>query len=201
MLTTSLTGRGWIGTRTCPSLQLTLRDLATLADTITNWYYVPERVSATAFTFNRGAETESIYLKAGDIFIWDTESGALLHHIRAQAHGGDLTCIAWNHAVTEPFMFATGSHDGTVRIWTKPPNTPDVMSDDLIDDRFHYHEDTFFAYGKMSRSSSPHEDLGILGSRSESPDLDYDYAGRVRSPRGISFVSSHSSDSSMLKMR
>ena len=31
--------------------------------------------------------------------------------------GGDLTCLAWNPAA-EPFMFATGSHDGAVRIWT-----------------------------------------------------------------------------------
>jgi len=58
--------------------------------------------------------------KAGDIHIWDRESGALLHHIRAQAFGGgDLTCIAWNPAL-EPFMFSTGSHDGAVRIWTSP---------------------------------------------------------------------------------
>lgn len=56
---------------------------------------------------------------AGDIHIWDRESGALLHHIRAQTLGGDLTCIAWNHA-HDSFMFATGSHDGAVRIWTAP---------------------------------------------------------------------------------
>ncbi|KAA1472517.1 WD40 repeat-like protein [Dentipellis sp. KUC8613] len=59
--------------------------------------------------------------KAGDIHIWDRESGALLHHVRAQALGGDLTCIAWNPAA-DPFMFATGSHDGAVRIWTSPPS-------------------------------------------------------------------------------
>lgn len=56
---------------------------------------------------------------AGDIHIWDQESGALLHHVRAQDLGGDLTCIAWNHAEDNPFMFATGSHDGALRIWTK----------------------------------------------------------------------------------
>ncbi|KAH9941858.1 WD40 repeat-like protein, partial [Epithele typhae] len=60
--------------------------------------------------------------KAGDIHIWDRESGTLLHHIRAQTVGGDLTCIAWNHA-WETFMFATGSHDGAVRIWTSPSLT------------------------------------------------------------------------------
>ncbi|KAH9836204.1 WD40 repeat-like protein [Rhodofomes roseus] len=63
--------------------------------------------------------------KAGDIHIWDRESAALLHHVRAQALGGDLTCIAWNAAV-EPFVFATGSHDGGVRIWTTPPNYPTI---------------------------------------------------------------------------
>lgn len=48
----------------------------------------------------------------------------LLHHVRAQAHGGDLTCIAWNPAAEDPFMFATGSHDGAVRIWTRNPAGP-----------------------------------------------------------------------------
>lgn len=56
---------------------------------------------------------------AGDIHIWDRESATLLHHIRSQTVGGDLTCIAWNHA-WDSFMFATGSHDGGVRIWTSP---------------------------------------------------------------------------------
>ncbi|KAI0262535.1 WD40 repeat-like protein [Gloeopeniophorella convolvens] len=60
--------------------------------------------------------------KAGDIHIWDRESGALLHHVRAQSlGGGDLTCLAWNPAA-DPFMFATGSHDGAVRVWTAPPS-------------------------------------------------------------------------------
>jgi WD40 repeat protein len=54
---------------------------------------------------------------AGDIHIWDRESAALLHHVRAQVVGGDLTCLAWNPAA-DPFMFATGSHDGSLRIWT-----------------------------------------------------------------------------------
>ncbi|KAI0301606.1 WD40-repeat-containing domain protein [Multifurca ochricompacta] len=59
--------------------------------------------------------------KAGDIHIWDRESGALLHHVRSQSlGGGDLTCIAWNPAA-DPYMFATGSHDGAVRIWTAQP--------------------------------------------------------------------------------
>lgn len=58
------------------------------------------------------------FYEGGDIFIWDRESAAPLHHIRPQALGsGDLTCIAWNHAA-EHFMFATGSHDGAVRVWT-----------------------------------------------------------------------------------
>lgn len=35
--------------------------------------------------------------------------------------GGDLTAIAWNPASETPFMFATGSHDGAVRIWTTSP--------------------------------------------------------------------------------
>ena len=62
-----------------------------------------------------------ILYTAGDIHIWDRESGALLHHIRAQVVGGDLTCVAWN-PMADPFMFATGSHDGAVCIWTDRPS-------------------------------------------------------------------------------
>ncbi|KAI3605223.1 catabolite degradation [Moniliophthora roreri] len=66
--------------------------------------------------------------KAGDIHIWDQESGSLLHHIKSSTLGGDLTTIAWNHAAENPFMFATGSHDGAVRIWTKPtPESPEPI--------------------------------------------------------------------------
>ncbi|PBK89839.1 WD40 repeat-like protein [Armillaria gallica] len=67
--------------------------------------------------------------KAGDIHIWDQESGALLHYVRAQALGGDLTCIAWNPAAEDPYMFATGSHDGAVRIWTRPQPEPSDNTD------------------------------------------------------------------------
>ncbi|KAI0346641.1 WD40 repeat-like protein [Trametopsis cervina] len=71
--------------------------------------------------------------KGGDIFIWDRESAALLHHIRPQALGsGDLTCIAWNHAF-DHFMFATGSHDGAVRIWTN--ETPEININELAPSR------------------------------------------------------------------
>lgn len=40
-----------------------------------------------------------------------------------------MTCIAWNHAASHhapasPHMFATGSHDGAIRIWTAPATVP-----------------------------------------------------------------------------
>jgi hypothetical protein len=41
-----------------------------------------------------------------------------------------MTCIAWNHAVEDPFMFATGSHDGGVRIWTQPEEDPPDTDED-----------------------------------------------------------------------
>ncbi|KAF8997101.1 hypothetical protein BDQ17DRAFT_1391948 [Cyathus striatus] len=50
--------------------------------------------------------------KAGDIHIWDTESGAVVHHIRAKVHGNELTAFTWNHTAEDPFMFAIGNHDG-----------------------------------------------------------------------------------------
>lgn len=60
-----------------------------------------------------------IWISGGDIHIWDQESGALLHLIHSQTHGGDLTCIAWNNAADDPYMFATGSYDGGVKVWTR----------------------------------------------------------------------------------
>ncbi|KAJ8082886.1 hypothetical protein PM082_008743 [Marasmius tenuissimus] len=109
--------------------------------------------------------------KAGDIHIWDRESGSLLHHVRSGVLGGDLTCIAWNHAAENPYMFATGSHDGTVRIWTRSPlETPEPNITDI------------------PRSSSPHDIGRMTGSsfsntpRSVSPDIER--AGSPRSDEG-----------------
>ncbi|KAF8997098.1 WD40-repeat-containing domain protein [Cyathus striatus] len=72
--------------------------------------------------------------KSGDIHIWDTESGALLHHIRGQLHAElieQTTAFAWNHASEDPFMFATGSLDGGLRIWTKPDPDKDEFDMEL----------------------------------------------------------------------
>lgn len=66
--------------------------------------------------------------KAGDIHIWERDTATLLHYVKPQPFGGDLTCVAWNHSTDDPFMLATGSHDGTVRIWTTPVG--DRSSDD-----------------------------------------------------------------------
>lgn len=89
---------------------------------------------------------------AGDIHIWDQESGSTLHHIRAQDLGGDFTCIAWNHAEDNPFMFVTGSHDGTLRIWTKrPERRPSILALEI----------------PFTRSSSP-EDMDDI-PRTETP--------------------------------
>lgn len=83
--------------------------------------YMPKSPVDFAGPSHFGGKDDQLVLcagKAGDIHIWDRESGALLHHVRAQSlGGGDLTCVAWNPAA-DPFMFATGSHDGAVRVWT-----------------------------------------------------------------------------------
>ncbi|KAF7325948.1 Catabolite degradation [Mycena kentingensis (nom. inval.)] len=92
--------------------------------------YMPKHAVEFAGPSYFGGKNDELVLcagKAGDIHIWDQESGTLLRHIRAQAQqSGDLTCIAWNHAADDPFMFATGSHDGAVRIWTKPEVPPEI---------------------------------------------------------------------------
>ncbi|KAH9048439.1 WD40 repeat-like protein [Lactarius hengduanensis] len=79
--------------------------------------YMPKSPVDFAGPSHFGGKDDQLVLcagKAGDIHIWDRESGALLHHVRAQSlGGGDLTCVAWNPAA-DPFMFATGSHDGAL---------------------------------------------------------------------------------------
>jgi len=79
------------------------------------------------------AEPDVHIIVGGDIHIWDQESGILLHHIHPQAmsRSRDMTCLAWNRAHDKPFMFATGSYDGTVRIWTKRPHGSDDDPDNL----------------------------------------------------------------------
>jgi WD40 repeat protein len=77
--------------------------------------------------YNRCLNTQ-LFGTAGDIHIWERDTATLLHYVRPQPFGGDLTCVAWNHSTDDPFMLATGSHDGTVRIWTTPVGDP--SSDD-----------------------------------------------------------------------
>ncbi|KAF7360480.1 Catabolite degradation [Mycena venus] len=86
------------------------------------------RLSVTKTSYFGGKNDELVLCagKAGDIHIWDQESGTLPQYIPPAQQNGDLTCITWNRAADDPFMFATGSHDGGVRIWTQPEDTPDV---------------------------------------------------------------------------
>ena len=57
---------------------------------------------------------------AGDMHIWDRETAVPLRYVRPMSIPKlrDLTCIEWNNALDEPLMFATGSHDGKVRVWS-----------------------------------------------------------------------------------
>ena len=69
--------------------------------------------------------------------IWDRKSAIELHQFKAQEQDrqesdSDLTCIAWNPAAS-PFMFAAGSHDGTVTVWTSAPAPPALTSSSYVD--------------------------------------------------------------------
>ncbi|KAJ3781345.1 hypothetical protein GGU10DRAFT_367113 [Lentinula aff. detonsa] len=122
-----------------------VKDVARL--TLRHTYMPKTQVDFAGPSYFGGKNDELVLCagKAGDIHIWDQESGALLHHVRAQDLGGDLTCIAWNHAEDNPFMFATGSHDGALRIWTKLERQSETHSS-VLDDQHPF-----------TRSSSPSE--------------------------------------------
>ncbi|KDR80328.1 hypothetical protein GALMADRAFT_242702 [Galerina marginata CBS 339.88] len=111
--------------------------------------------------------------KAGDIHIWDRESGALLHFIRPQIHAGDLTCIAWNHVATEPFMFAAGSHDGAVRIWTRQPEEhldADVTPTNIIGVPLSSSPSPYQLDSNMSSSTISLDDYQSGRTRASSPE-------------------------------
>ncbi|KAF7325336.1 Catabolite degradation [Mycena venus] len=124
----------WRGTRIKGLLRLsvtkTRENSALLVARLTLRHtYMPKRAVEFAGPSYFGGKNDELVLcagKAGDIHIWDQESGTLLQYIPPAQQNGDLTCITWNRAADDPFMFATGSHDGGVRIWTQPEDTPDV---------------------------------------------------------------------------
>ena len=101
------------------------------------------------------------FFSAGDIHIWDQESGVLAHHIRGHTHYGDITCIAWNQAAEDPYIFAEGSHDGTVRIWTRASSedaTEHSIARSTGDDPNPPTTNTISNYlSRMPRSSSPEQ--------------------------------------------
>ncbi|KAF7360499.1 Catabolite degradation [Mycena venus] len=73
--------------------------------------YMPKRAVEFAGPSYFGGKNDELVLcagKAGDIHIWDQESGTLLRYIPPAQQNGDLT------------------HDGGVRIWTQPEDPPDV---------------------------------------------------------------------------
>ncbi|KAL1743517.1 hypothetical protein HDZ31DRAFT_64939 [Schizophyllum fasciatum] len=112
--------------------------------------------------------------KSGEINIWDAESGALLHHVRGEEIGGDLTTLGWNYAVDDPFMFAVGSHDGAVRIWTKPNPASLVVTLPPLDSPRSVLQPNIAR--QRSRSISPYPEITM--SRTESP-VSQDYESFV----------------------
>ncbi|KAF5391042.1 hypothetical protein D9757_003978 [Collybiopsis confluens] len=89
--------------------------------------YVPKSPVDFVGRSHFGGKNDELVLcggKAGDIYIWDRESGVLLHHIEAQDLGGNMACIAWNSVEDDPYMFATGNNNGAIRLWTEPQQRP-----------------------------------------------------------------------------
>lgn len=80
--------------------------------------------------------------KSGEILIWDRESANLLHHIYPKDPDQDLTCITCNSLAGDPFAFAVGGHDGSIRIWSTflclTPMTPIHDPQDVTPPESHY---------------------------------------------------------------
>lgn len=66
----------------------------------------------------------------GNVHVWDRDTATLLHLIHAPDSIGQVTSLAWNTSL-HSLMFATGSLDGAVRIWTvvqQEPKSPESIS-------------------------------------------------------------------------
>ncbi|KAH7099700.1 WD40 repeat-like protein [Auriculariales sp. MPI-PUGE-AT-0066] len=85
--------------------------------------YIPSKETDFSGPCSFGGNNDQLVFcasKAGDIHVWDRESGSLLHHFVPSSNDGDLTCVAWNNA-SDRLMFSTGAYDGTVRLWGSIP--------------------------------------------------------------------------------
>ncbi|KZV92657.1 WD40 repeat-like protein [Exidia glandulosa HHB12029] len=120
--------------------------------------YMPDQETDFAGPSYFGGEDDQFVFcasKGGDVHIWERESGTLLRHVRPEESDGEsLTCIAWNHA-SDNYMFATGSHEGTVRLW-QVPTTAGVHSS-LIE-----HESVESLRVAEASTSSRLSDLGSM---------------------------------------
>ena len=133
-------------------------------------------------------------VSAGDIHIWDRESGALLQHFPAHDLEGDLTCIAWNHAAPT-VMFSTGSHDGGVKIWTAPmaavvAPTPQRVTAAAATSELPQNSIFNWSSESIQRSESPIHDDDFPDEATEYSSADNDLARLLNDRRAISFLPS-----------
>jgi len=78
---------------------------------------VPTSIAGSCYFGGRDEQFVYCVGKAGDVHVWDRDTAALLRYLRPM-NMPDMTCIGWNNGTDEPMMFATGSHDGMVRVWS-----------------------------------------------------------------------------------
>ncbi|KAF8334044.1 uncharacterized protein EI90DRAFT_3121408 [Cantharellus anzutake] len=86
-------------------------------------YVTPKRIDfigpAQFGDVSAAVETaRDLFVLHGEIYIWDRQTGQLLHTLHTSEDGLQLNCMAWNQAGENQLMLAAGARDGTVRIWT-----------------------------------------------------------------------------------
>lgn len=63
-----------------------------------------------------------IFILASDIHIWGRDTAVFLREIKVPENPGHLTTFAWNRGLKDTWMFAVGTHDGIVHIWSVSPD-------------------------------------------------------------------------------
>lgn len=62
----------------------------------------------------------NLLIAAEHIYVWDRDTTLLLHRIQIPQRLGHLTAFTWNRR-SDVWMFATGTHEGAIHLWTIPP--------------------------------------------------------------------------------
>ncbi|EKM59689.1 uncharacterized protein PHACADRAFT_205913 [Phanerochaete carnosa HHB-10118-sp] len=134
--------------------------------------YMPKTTTAFAgLPAIFGGTNDNLILRAGtasDIYVWDRDTTSQLHRIQAPVALKHLTAIAWNRGANE-WMFATGTHEGEVHVWTVGPAPEEAPQRHKSASAWSSGSGSVFADVPSSLDGARHASSGVYGEYTQSP--------------------------------